>query len=722
MRIRSVSIRSFGALRDRRLDFDPGMTVIHGPNESGKTTVMEFIRSVMVPSNKRNQYPERSKTDSGDLVYEQDGEVRTAELVQKGVEGDVPRLPTGTDDPALFRSVFAMTPDDLDDEKVVTEGGIRSRFLTVPGGESMPAAMKASEEMWTKSLGKRANSDSRAVNIQREIDELEDRIASAKASADSYGELDERRKSLMAQLAELDEEAKRSAQAKSAADVYESNRGNYDRLAELRKARAALGDFVPVTDEDVRKHDELAGAVDQRQSVMDALTARRASEEEDLMGADRRKVQSMSSMIESLSGRLQAYRADEEALRGAMSADPSPEPERRPEPPASKPGNGLFYAGVLLAVVGVLAALFVNEYAIALTVVGAVVAAVGLLRKPRQAEPPPEVKGRLERGEVFAIRERMAPLEADVAGAMSELGLASHGLEDDVATLKDVRDAAIALSKTENEVLRARMDLGEARNRQMSFTQRYSGEEGFERSRRLTAEAERIDREVSVLSDAIRAAGLDPDTPECPVEYEDSGVTERIGSVRQEIGALEANMKAILDTDDLERMMDRRAELSAEMEDALLDGAAGLLASSIADRACEEIYSQVQPGVIQWADRYLSMMTDGRYRIDTDPRTKDLSVRSGDEVKGIGEWSSGLRAQVLLSLKLAVAREMGGGDVPVILDDVLLPFDSERKAGACRALKELSEEMQVLLFTCDRETRDICESLGVSIVQMPGAA
>ena len=173
---------------------------------------------------------------------------------------------------------------------------------------------------------------------------------------------------------------------------------------------------------------------------------------------------------------------------------------------------------------------------------------------------------------------------------------------------------------------------------------------------------------------------------------------------------------------ELERMMDRRAQLESEMHRVLDDGAVGLLASAIADAACDEIYSKVQPGVISTADRYLSMMTDGRYRIDTDPRLKELSVRSGDEVKPIGAWSSGLRAQVLLSVKLAVAKEMGGGEVPVVLDDVLLPFDSERKAGACRALSEMSSEMQILLFTCDRETVDICSSmLGVSLVRMTEA-
>ena len=70
-----------------------------------------------------------------------------------------------------------------------------------------------------------------------------------------------------------------------------------------------------------------------------------------------------------------------------------------------------------------------------------------------------------------------------------------------------------------------------------------------------------------------------------------------------------------------------------------------------------------------------------------------------------------MRAQVLLSLKLAIAKEMGNGEIPVILDDVLLPFDGQRKIGACKALAQLSEEMQILMFTCDDAVMHICESL-----------
>ena len=719
MRIRSVSIRSFGSLRDRSYGVSEGMTVFHGPNESGKTTVMEFIRTCLVPSNKRNQYPAREKTDSGTLVYEQDGEERTLRLVQKTVGGDRPRMPTGTDDPSLFRSVFAMTPADLDDEKVVTEGGIRSRFLTVPGGDAMPSARAAAEEVWGKTLGKRSNSSSRVIALESESSALDAEISQASSLTDSYGQLDRQRSELSVRLSALQEESRSSAAAKTVHDVYVSNTGNYGRLRSLSEEREALGEFVTVTAEDEAEMARLRAESAQRQTALKELQERRSSEEADLMGADRRKVAARSATIESLPGKLQAYREDSRRLMSIDIGAPRPSrPQPSPAPEGRRIG-ALFAAGILMTVLGVIAALFVHPYAIALSVVGLIAAVIG---SRRPAEAPHTERSDEHDGadaEAESIRQRMSSFEDEVLGIISDIGAESLGIEDDVAYLTKARDAAVSLSKLDNDIMRARMEQGEANTRLLSFTQRFSGEEGFAANLAKTRRAAEIDRERDVIRSAISEAGLDPDNPDCPVEYDGNPAGEEIGEVRQMIGAIEERMRAILDTDELERMMDRRAQLESEMHSALDEGAVGLLACAIADSACEEIYSQVQPGVIATADRYLSMMTDGRYRIDTDPRSKDLSIRSGDETKGIGAWSSGLRAQVLLSVKLAVAKEMGGGEVPVILDDVLLPFDSERKAGACRALAELSSEMQVLMFTCDAETAEICRSLeGVETVGM----
>ena len=48
MKILSVHIDRFGVLSDRTFEMSPGFTVFYGPNESGKTSAMEFIRTAEI--------------------------------------------------------------------------------------------------------------------------------------------------------------------------------------------------------------------------------------------------------------------------------------------------------------------------------------------------------------------------------------------------------------------------------------------------------------------------------------------------------------------------------------------------------------------------------------------------------------------------------------------------------------------------------------------------
>ena len=43
MRLVEARIEGFGQYRDRNISFAAGLNVIHGVNESGKTTLMKFI-------------------------------------------------------------------------------------------------------------------------------------------------------------------------------------------------------------------------------------------------------------------------------------------------------------------------------------------------------------------------------------------------------------------------------------------------------------------------------------------------------------------------------------------------------------------------------------------------------------------------------------------------------------------------------------------------------
>lgn len=56
MRIESLSIERYGIHADRRFDFAPGLQVIYGPNEAGKTTLLQLVRDLFFGFKDRHPY------------------------------------------------------------------------------------------------------------------------------------------------------------------------------------------------------------------------------------------------------------------------------------------------------------------------------------------------------------------------------------------------------------------------------------------------------------------------------------------------------------------------------------------------------------------------------------------------------------------------------------------------------------------------------------------
>ncbi len=719
MRISRIDISRFGRIRDRTFEVSPGMTVFYGHNESGKTTTMEFIRSTLVPSAKRNLYPERTKGDSGSITVDDGGVEREITLEYRSRGGDVPEC-IRDQDPELFRGIFAMNPSELDDRKVIEEGDVKTRFLTVPGGENMPEVMDSLSDMTNETLGKTSSSRSRYMSNQKDYSDVVERISDIRSRTERYGDLSRQLDEAERELGEIKESSTARNRDRGIVNLYRANADSYARLSELEGSRSALGDFVHVSDEDNMTHNSLV----QELGVKEGICGRIADEMEDirvrLRGADPRKVASFGTEIDSVIEGLPIYRRDRDDLQAIRSMKDSPDvAEHRGPPSVGRRSPALLAAGILMAVIGLVGCL-VSPYALVMTAAGAAVMVFGLRR---QSGSTNVVHGTVSSEDAdrrrHSLEQNVSVYEQNVSRLMTELGLISTGTLSDVEVLKDVRGAGIRISEKDRESMAARMAKMDADSELRKFYTRYSGKEGFEESVRKTAMLKDIEKEIATLRSYISNAGLDPDVPECPIADVEDTSMDRSKEVGQRAGEIKRHMKDLLDMDELDRLMDRKAELESERRDILISGATAIMASAIAEHACTEIYSSVQPGVVETANRYLGMMTDDRYVLDLDPRNNSLSVRSEEGVKGVGMWSTGLKAQVLLSVKLAIAKEMGNGEIPMILDDVLLTFDSDRKMGACRALSEVSEEMQILLFTCDRETSDIASNLdGVSVITM----
>ncbi|HLW61656.1 MAG TPA: AAA family ATPase [bacterium] len=111
------------------------------------------------------------------------------------------------------------------------------------------------------------------------------------------------------------------------------------------------------------------------------------------------------------------------------------------------------------------------------------------------------------------------------------------------------------------------------------------------------------------------------------------------------------------------------------------------------------------------ASRYLRVVSDGAYdRVEVDEHTLAPRVWVGPpkgwaEVDAASrEIGSGAADQCYLALRLALIDVLcEGRRPPLFLDDPFLAYDEGRKAAAMRLLGDLSRERQIFLFTCHED-------------------
>lgn len=235
MRLRGWHVEGFGLLHDFRVENLPdGLTVVSGPNEAGKSSLLAFIRGALFgypdKRKKERQYPPlRGGRHGGRLQVEADGATWIVERFASpahltitqpegslGTEGDLRRLLGGVD-AELHRNVFAFSLSELQEFETLQVEGVKDRIFAagvVGAGRSARSAIEAFASLRAE-LG-RKRGECRINTLRKQVGELDEKLAQAKAQAALYPG---RRRA----VDELDEAQKRVGRALSDARRELSN-------------------------------------------------------------------------------------------------------------------------------------------------------------------------------------------------------------------------------------------------------------------------------------------------------------------------------------------------------------------------------------------------------------------------------------------------------------------------------------------------------------------
>jgi uncharacterized protein YhaN len=712
MKILRLHIDGFGCLHDRDIDFAPGLNLVIGPNEAGKSTLLHCLAQVLTgkPS-KHGSFPDCKPWDGRPfaawVLLEQDGVQyklvrRFSERGQKAVAlskvaGDEDTVVTqdarevqkwlaaafGTGDDTIFYKVFCLSQADLG--PMAENADLHEQLeRAISGGDvAVTAALQAVDGRFralTKGEGGRGNPATRGP-LQKAVDQRDDFAARLAEAQRQDSDLAEAR-----------------AQQEALADSLAHGRARIEELKALldqQKARRAL----QKQRDDVQA--EWDGLEAQREQVetLTAECARLRSELQQVPAeyADPAALRTRLAGAEAARERADKYAAEKTRLTGALAALPAAVKtpgaraafdaarQRRDQP------TGYVVAGAL-AIMGIM--MLLTSWFIALIVLGVagVVALVTFFTKKRGSNglpalcqawgiASPEEAERLL-NEADALRQQMAAVEL----ALKESGETAPGADDAAQWLSTIETLQSQLTSAEGslKVLPGVDDLVAQR-------------------RPLTRRKTEIEDQVADLPGA--ALSVEEETR---LSLEQQGLQGKIAGWEREFGDVDKRIAVLENTaKELVSLEDGHAYWAAEAERLQEEREVLALATRWLTAAGQQAHTTIARPLEQRITPLFAAMTGGHYpavHVRSEGKQFDITPADGAVEVAVDQLSRGTRDQLALAVRLALGEAIAGAGEPLyLLDDPLLHFDADRRREALAVLASFCTTRQVILVTHDEE-------------------
>jgi uncharacterized protein YhaN len=189
-------------------------------------------------------------------------------------------------------------------------------------------------------------------------------------------------------------------------------------------------------------------------------------------------------------------------------------------------------------------------------------------------------------------------------------------------------------------------------------------------------------------------------------------------------GQLNEQLKRIAEDQTTIKKQRELAILDEKIRCAILDWQTYAVCARMLDEIRATYERERQPRTLAEASELLKRLTDGKYhRIWTPLGEETLMV---DDAEGntfdVAWLSRGTREQLFIALRLALASAFAqhGSILPLILDDVLVNFDSRRAFAAAKMLLEFAKSgRQIFLFTCHEHVCRMFQKLDIPVRILP---
>ena len=701
---------TFGKLEHETLTLQPGLNVIHGPNEWGKSTWCAFLVAMLYGietrvhstktalADKERYAPWSGSPMSGRIELNWNGRDITIERTSKGrsIMGIFRAYETQSGLP-----VTELTADNCGQVLLGVEKSVftRSGFLKL-------ADLPVTED---KALWRRLNAlvttgdESGAADaLEQKLRDLKNRCRANRANGlipqalSQQAELTDK----LQQLSSLRQQVQHLTQRQEELKAYSAQLENHKKALDYAAAR--------------QRAQKTAAAAEHLNQ------ARQEAEHQQQLCKD---LPSADTIYQDLS-RLQQLRQQREALQ--MEVQMQPGAPEVPEVPvffrgcspeqavqqaredarlyqqytaAKKPLSAwLFILGFCLTGIGLVAFALLTQKlpAIALLAAGVVLSAIGLVHHSSRQRKFRDIQASAQR-----LLDRYHPLptnqwEATAKDYAARCQAYEQAMARHAANLSHIKEDAAEVNR-QLEALTGGQNPAQWEQHLRDALDHH----------RTLSDALRQFMQAQTLYQSLVHTEAQPAPPEDvdTLTYSPQETLQRLSEaaaqlhqLQLQLGRCHGQMEALGQEEILQQQL---REVETRLARLTQTYNALELAQKTVAQASAQLQRRFAPKLARRTQELFGRLTGQRY--DRLTLGEDLSLMVGaqqeDTLHGSLWRSDGTIDQLYLALRLAVAEELTP-DAPLVLDDALVRFDDTRLAAAMEILKEEANTKQVILFTC----------------------
>ncbi|MCM3573372.1 AAA family ATPase [Mesobacillus subterraneus] len=217
---------------------------------------------------------------------------------------------------------------------------------------------------------------------------------------------------------------------------------------------------------------------------------------------------------------------------------------------------------------------------------------------------------------------------------------------------------------------------------------------------------------ASGISDEDRGKILTGIPLEEQIEENNSDLGERkreLSAKFDSIADVKHKMKVLEEGGIYSELLHKYKQLQHEFTEDAKEWAKYAVARDLLSKTIDRYKDERLPRMLARAESFLSILTDGSYmKIIPQVSGSGFLIERNDHLFfEANELSQATAEQVYVSIRLALAADhYDRYPFPIIIDDSFVNFDHNRTARTIKLLREMSNNNQILIFTCHRHLLD----------------